>query len=177
MKKSEKKDAAAPPKKRKEGSSIFDALVTSVAITAVGSVVIYALALGITTFTASRNAGHAFQPVRIAASIMERDIRSIRSDASIECASPQAFSFIAGGGVPVSYRFAGGTLRHNEQTLLQDLAGFRFVYRDAKGTAIDTPRVSPDRSDIRLVTVRLTAVSGDRPETAELTVCPRMLRE
>jgi hypothetical protein len=152
-------------------------MVTSVAITVVGSIIIYALAAGITTYAASRDREDDFAPMRIAAVRIARDLREIRSPGAVISAAPDRLTYRDTADREVTYQFAGGTLRRNGRTLLSDIAGFEFIYRGRAGERIVPPAVEPNFADLGAVGIQMTAHAGGMKETIETTVCPRMLRE
>jgi len=159
------------------GFSLLEAIVTSVGITVVGSIVIYALAAGITTYAASRDREDDGAPLRIACARLARDLRAVKSPTAVLAATPAHLSCLDADGREVNYQFASGVLRRNGRPVLGDLVHFEFVYRGRTGAAIAAPVLAPNPTDIRSIAVGIAVKPGNMKETVEIAVCPRMLRE
>lgn len=159
------------------GFSLLEAIMTSVAITVVGAIVIYALAAGITTYAAARDREDDGAPLRIAAARLARDLREIKSPSAVVTAEPSQLTYLDLRGRAVTYQFAGGTLRRNGQPVLADIVNFQFIYRDRAGAQVAAPAVAPNPSHIRSICAEVTLNPGEMKETIEIAVWPRMLRE
>ncbi len=160
-----------------KGFTMIELIITIVVLGILGVAVAYALASGIGVFVNSLDGEKALAPMRMAMGRLQKDMREVRTLKDVATASGAQFRFRDLDYNDVNYQYSGGTLSRNSNALLTGLTSFSFAYTDSAETAIPSPAVSPNPTDIRLIDVQMTCAAGGQSRTMKTTICPRTFRD
>ncbi|MDP8262674.1 MAG: hypothetical protein P9M13_05160 [Candidatus Ancaeobacter aquaticus] len=160
----------------KQGFSVIEALITSVTLIVVGSIIIYALAAGINGYIATLKRENTFSPLRNALTRIEKDIREVATLKDVHYASRDMFTFKDIHNKLVEFTFNKNAIYLNKRVLVSGISGGRFTYYDSNGKEISEPSVAPNPTDLRFVGIEMQ-VSGKNPLTLKTVICPRTLRK
>ena len=115
--------------------------------------------------------------MRIALDRMSRDMRQVKNSTSVLLAGANVFRFVAGDDTMVTYNISGTNVLRNNAVLAAGASRLGFTYYDAAGSLLVNPDVSPDKTDIRRITITLEIRSSVENKTMAVQVYPRNLGE
>lgn len=112
----------------------------------------------------------------VAANRISRDIRSLKNDSSVTTANASTFTFLDTNNNSVSYALTGGKLMRNSDILADNVNALSFTYYNDSGNSIATPLVGPNNTDIRLIKIDYSLLSGVDTMSFSFQVRPQNLR-
>jgi prepilin-type N-terminal cleavage/methylation domain-containing protein len=111
---------------------------------------------------------------RIAEMRMARDIRQVKNDTSVLIADRSQLQFKDANDLTIGYSLNGANLMRNSDILASGVTNLTFSYFNATSSPLTPlPLSAAGRSDISLVGIVLTIVSGNQNKTLATQVYPR----
>jgi prepilin-type N-terminal cleavage/methylation domain-containing protein len=126
----------------------------------------------------SRFQDNAVSQSIVAMSRMSREIRRLKNDASVATATQAQLSFTDLTNTTITFDQSGDLLRRNTDSLadIDNSNPLDFTYYNDTGAVIATPLVSPNNTNIRLITVSFSVLAGSNKLNFQLQARPQNLR-
>ena len=112
---------------------------------------------------------------KLAVMRMGRELGQIQNLTGVTTASAGTIVFRDSAGASITYALSNGALQRNNRTMAEGITGLQFLYWDENHQAIAVPTVSPSNTNIRRITVTVTAAGEGYTTTARTQVVPRNL--
>lgn len=119
--------------KKKLGFTLLEFILVIIVLSIIAVVSSQMLAQGLNGFLTSKNVIEADWQGRLALERMGRDIRAIRSSASITTAASNQLVFTDTNNNSVTYQLSGTNLTRNTQTLADGIQTLTLAYTDSSG--------------------------------------------
>jgi prepilin-type N-terminal cleavage/methylation domain-containing protein len=126
---------------------------------------------GIQAFNFARNHAATIEDTRAAVTALQRDLRQIRSTASIVYADGDSLDFYSVQNQQIKFASRDGIIWRNQEPLLKSVMDFELHYYDAIGTEIERPITN--MSLIWRVGYSLTVDTNDETITLGGSISPR----
>lgn len=147
---------------RRRGFTLVELILTMVLAAAAVAVIFQIAVLAINAKQGRTTALAVTNEAPTALFRFTREARAVRAAVDVVVANASEFRFVAFGGEDTRYWLSGTTLMRNNQSLATGVTSFALAYEDSNGATIVTPTVSPAATNIRLVTITVTATNSGR---------------
>ncbi|MBI4211800.1 MAG: prepilin-type N-terminal cleavage/methylation domain-containing protein [Deltaproteobacteria bacterium] len=85
-----------------------------------------------------------------------REARGVRSLSDVLVATTSEFTFIDTSGAEIQYWLDGTNLKRGTSVLAEQVSSLQYTYYDKNGLGLGAPAVSPDKTNIRVVRMKIT---------------------
>ena len=101
------------------------------------------------------------------------EVSQVKDANSIVTANAGEFKFTNVSSDSIDYKLSGANLMRNADILARNVQGVAFSYYDINNAAIAAPQVSPSKTNIWRIVVKVTVQKGGQSVTLESGVHPR----
>ena len=149
---------------KKKSFTLIEMVLVTVILAAIAVMIAPFINVALDAWVVNKTERNLVFSARLATNRMVREMREIKDTDSITTFAETEFEFVDINDNTINYQQSSSLLLRNSDELapmLQDPGGLSFSYLDSSGTPTGT------KSDIRMVRITLTLISGDISITLE----------
>jgi prepilin-type N-terminal cleavage/methylation domain-containing protein len=145
---------------KNKGFTLVELMIVIVIVGIAASIIGFMLFGAIDAWTFKLNRADLLWDGRVSINRMTREIRTVKTSASVTTASTAQFRFTDVGNKDIAYSLSSTNLNRTENgtanLLAENVSALTFTYYNSSDTVIPSPTVSPSATDIRRVRINLT---------------------
>ena len=149
---------------KKKSFTLIEMVLVTVILAAIAVMIAPFINVALDAWVVNKTERNLVFSARLATNRMVREMREIKDTDSITTFTETEFEFLDINDNTINYQQSSSLLLRNSDelaTMLQDPGGLSFSYLDSSGNPTGT------KSDIRMVRITLTLISGDISITLE----------
>ncbi len=157
------------PAARVGGWTLVEMVTVMVIMSIIGLVVSYVIIESTKTYARTVPAMDASYKAELAANRMKREIRDMKATSTVSTMTSSALTFDDSSSTTIAYSLSGTDLTRNGDLLASGVSSLAFSYWQSDGTSASSA------SDLHLIELDMTVVTGSEPYRLQVAAFPRVL--